>query len=75
MIERYTRLNENVLHYQVTIDDPGAYSKPWTVGWKIAWMPGMEPLEYVCQENNKDVGSQGLGIWWAMPPRREAPLN
>jgi hypothetical protein len=61
VIERYTRVNENVLHYQATIDDPGAYSKPWTVGWKISWMPGMEPLEYVCQENNKDVGVAGTG--------------
>jgi hypothetical protein len=59
VIERYTRMNENILHYQATIDDPGAYSKPWTVGWKISWMPGMEPLEYVCQENNKDVTVNG----------------
>jgi len=59
VIERYTRINENILHYQATIDDPGAYSKPWTVGWKISWMPGMEPLEYVCQENNKDVTVNG----------------
>jgi hypothetical protein len=59
VIERYTRINENILHYQATIDDPGAYSKPWTVGWKVSWMPGMEPLEYVCQENNKDVSLYG----------------
>jgi hypothetical protein len=59
VIERFTRINENILHYQATIDDPGAYSKPWTVGWKIAWMPGMEPLEYVCQEDNKDVVING----------------
>jgi hypothetical protein len=59
VIERYTRTSENILHYQATIDDPGAYSKPWTVGWKIAWVAGQEPLEYVCQENNKDVTING----------------
>ena len=59
VIERYTRTSENVLHYQATIDDPGAYTKPWSVGWKIAWMPNMEPLEYVCQELNKDVVENG----------------
>jgi hypothetical protein len=59
VVERYTRLDTNTLHYQVTIEDPGAYSKPWTVGWKIAWQPGWDPLEYVCQENNKDVGVNG----------------
>jgi hypothetical protein len=56
VIERYTRLNQDVLHYEATIDDPGAYSAPWTVGWKIAWQPGMEPMEYVCHENNVDTG-------------------
>ncbi|MBV9505988.1 MAG: hypothetical protein JO323_13385 [Acidobacteriia bacterium] len=59
VIERYTRLDENTLHYQATIDDPGAYTKPWTVGWKISWQAGWDPLEYVCQENNRDVGVNG----------------
>ncbi|PWU06328.1 MAG: hypothetical protein C5B51_12630 [Terriglobia bacterium] len=59
VIERYTRVDENTLHYQATIDDPGAYTKPWTVGWKVSWEPGWDPLEYVCQENNRDVGVNG----------------
>jgi hypothetical protein len=59
VIERYTRTSENVLHYEATIDDPGAYSKPWTVGWNVAWVAGLEPMEYVCHENNKDVGVNG----------------
>ena len=54
-IERYTRTNEDVLQYEATIDDPGAYTASWTVGWKVAWQPGMEPFEYVCQENNTDA--------------------
>jgi hypothetical protein len=59
VIERYTRTDEKTLHYQATIDDPGAYTKPWTVGWKVSWQPGWDPLEYVCQENNRDVGVNG----------------
>ena len=59
VIERYTRLDRDTLHYQATIDDPGAYTKPWTAGWKISWQPDWDPLEYVCQENNKDVGLNG----------------
>ncbi|MBV8841481.1 MAG: hypothetical protein JO307_01610 [Bryobacterales bacterium] len=55
VIERYTRINQDVLHYEATIDDPGAYTAPWTVGWQVAWQAGMEPLEYVCQENNADL--------------------
>jgi hypothetical protein len=63
VIERYTRISENVLHYQATIEDPGAYTKPWTTGWKVAWQAGLEPLEYVCQELNKDVlGGHMVGL-------------
>ena len=59
VIERYTRLDTNTLHYEATIDDPGAYTKPWIVGWKVAWQAGWDPLEYICQENNRDVGVNG----------------
>src|SRR5581483_3634672 len=59
VIERYTRLDRDTLHYEATIDDPGAYTKPWTAGWKVSWQPDWDPLEYVCQENNKDVGFNG----------------
>jgi len=43
------------LSYEATIDDPGAYTKPWTVRWTISatskssWMPGGEIFEYICQ--------------------------
>jgi len=50
--ERFTRPNKNTLHYEATIDDPGAYTKPWTVAWNIPWNPNGELQEYVCQENN-----------------------
>ena len=59
VIERYTRQETDTLHYEATIDDPGAYTKPWTVGWKVRWQPDWDPLEYICQENNRDVGVNG----------------
>jgi hypothetical protein len=55
VVERYTRDDEDTLHYQATIEDPDFYTKPWSVGWHIKWKAGWEPYEYVCQENNKDV--------------------
>ena len=55
VIERFTRPNEATLHYEATIDDPGAYSKPWTTSWNIKWHAGIEPLEYICQEGNSYV--------------------
>ncbi|HET8697887.1 MAG TPA: hypothetical protein VFO94_10400 [Gammaproteobacteria bacterium] len=52
-VERITRPNLNTLHYEATINDPGAYSAPFTVAWDIRWTPGAELAEYICQENNK----------------------
>jgi hypothetical protein len=53
--EKYSRPNLDTLHYETTIDDPGAYSKPWTVTMNIPWAAGQELMEYICQENNRDV--------------------
>ena len=54
-IERYTRKNFGTLVNEITIDDPGAYSKPFTVTFNARLMPKGEIMEYICQENNQDV--------------------
>ncbi len=51
-IERVSRTDFNTLRYEITVDDPGAYTAPWTSGYTKRWNPGIEPFEYVCQENN-----------------------
>jgi hypothetical protein len=54
IIERYTRTDSLTLKYEVTIDDPGAYSKPWTASNTVHFRPGLHLAEYVCQEDEKD---------------------
>jgi hypothetical protein len=54
LIERWHRANQLIMHYEVTIDDPGAYARPWTNSWNMLFYPGMEPLDYVC-ENNQSI--------------------
>jgi len=52
--ERWTRPNMGTLVNTVTIDDPGAYSKPFTVTFTARLQaPGDEIMEYICQENNQ----------------------
>jgi hypothetical protein len=53
LTERYTRTDSLTLKYEVTIDDPGAYSQPWTTSNTIHWRPGMELMESICQEDEK----------------------
>jgi hypothetical protein len=53
VVERFTRPSRNVLHYEATIDDPGAYTRTWTAAWNIPWRADGELAEYICQENNR----------------------
>jgi hypothetical protein len=53
VVEKFSRPTKNVLHYEATFDDPGAYTKPFTVRWNIPWNGTGELTEYICQENNK----------------------
>jgi hypothetical protein len=52
MVERITRTDSITMKYEVTIDDMGAYTAPWSSGFYLFWDPGQELFEYVCQENN-----------------------
>ena len=53
LVEKFTRKDYYTLHYEVTIDDPGAYTRPWTIGWDLNWNEGGEMDEAICQENNR----------------------
>jgi hypothetical protein len=53
-IERWTRTNYTTLVNRVTIDDPGAYTRPFTVTFTARLgRPDSEILEYICIENNQ----------------------
>jgi hypothetical protein len=51
LVERFSRPNLDTLRYEVTINDPGAYTKPWSSGWELKWVGGEELPVYFCQDN------------------------
>jgi len=55
MTERFRRRDFGHLDLSVTLDDPGAYAKPWTVEVPLDLRADTEMLEVVCRENEKDV--------------------
>ncbi|HSP70111.1 MAG TPA: hypothetical protein VLN48_20450, partial [Bryobacteraceae bacterium] len=55
MIERFRRVNFGNLEIEVTIDDPKAYTKPWTVTVNQLITLDSEMIEFICAENEKDV--------------------
>jgi hypothetical protein len=54
LVERFRRRDFGHMDIYLTIDDPKAYTKPWTVKEDLRLIPDTELLEYVCNENNKD---------------------
>jgi hypothetical protein len=54
-IEHYTRKDLGTLENKVTIIDPGAYSKPFTLTFTARFRPKEELMEYICQENQQDA--------------------
>ncbi|MET0165953.1 MAG: hypothetical protein ABW318_13250 [Vicinamibacterales bacterium] len=53
--ERFRRVNFGKMEVAVTIDDPGAYSRPWTAEtMRLNLQPDTEMLEHLC-ENNRDL--------------------
>jgi hypothetical protein len=56
VIERYTRVNYDTITYEVTIDDPKAFTKTWSPAPSfLSLRPGERLHEYECIENNEDI--------------------
>ena len=53
--ERYRRTDLGHLESEVTIDDAGAYTKPFTMYGHFPLQTNAEIMEYICNENNQDV--------------------
>ncbi len=53
IIERYRRLDRGRMSVEITIDDPGAYTRPWTIRRLLQLAEGEEIQEYLCNENHK----------------------
>lgn len=52
LIEKFTRTDYKTMKYEVTVDDPGAYTAPWSASFLLGWDQNQELFEYVCQDNN-----------------------
>ena len=53
--ERYRRPTFGTLEIEVTVDDPKAYTRPWTIHIPQTLAVDTEMLEFYCNENEKDV--------------------
>jgi len=61
LTERFSRPDYDTLKYEVRINDPRTYTRPWDAGFTVPWTytnwdgtPGGEIHEYLCQDNERD---------------------
>jgi hypothetical protein len=53
--ERYRRTDFDHIEYKFLIDDPKMYTKPWGNTTILSRIPNYELVEYICNENNRDL--------------------
>lgn len=59
--ERFHRVDVGHLDIEITVNDPKAYTKPWTVTVKQILVPDTDLLEFICLENEKDRAHMAAG--------------
>ena len=55
MVERFSRVDADTINYDVTIEDPTYYTRPWTVSIPLIGDPAYQIFEYACHEGNAAV--------------------
>ena len=63
MVERFTLVDADTIHYEARVEDPTVYIRPWTMALALIRNkePGFELLEQACHEGNHSVES-GLSV-------------
>ena len=56
LTERLTRVDEETINYQATINDPQTWTKPWTILIPLKRDDQYQFLEYACHEGNYALG-------------------
>jgi hypothetical protein len=52
VVERFTRVDADTIQYEITIEDPNVYTRPWKVSFPMSKEPNAQMFEYACHEGN-----------------------
>lgn len=65
VVERYTMIDADSIHYEARIEDPHVYTRPWTMVSALLrnTQPGFQFFEQACHEGNRSIeGSESIGM-------------
>ncbi|MYJ94833.1 MAG: hypothetical protein F4053_04350 [Proteobacteria bacterium] len=51
LTERFSRPDFHTLKYELTVDDPLTYTRPWNAEWTVGWVEGGEIEQRFCEDN------------------------
>jgi hypothetical protein len=52
LTERFTRIDPEMIDYEVRVEDPATWEQPWTLRMTVTQQPDYEIYEYACHEGN-----------------------
>jgi hypothetical protein len=52
LTERFTRIDPEMIDYEVRVEDPLTWEAPWTMRMTVTTQPDYEIYEYACHEGN-----------------------
>jgi hypothetical protein len=55
LTERFTRIDPEMIDYEITVNDPLTFTRPWTMRLTITQQPDYEIYEYACHEGNHSM--------------------
>ena len=58
VVERLRYIDPTTVSYEITLDDPKIWVKPWSQEFQMKLHPTWRLLEYVCEENNRCPGGK-----------------
>ncbi|MDX1384075.1 MAG: hypothetical protein R3190_10560 [Thermoanaerobaculia bacterium] len=63
VVERFTRIDADTLHYEFTVEDPATWTEPWSgdFSWPATKDPQERVWEYACHEGNYAIGNMLRG--------------
>ena len=61
LVERFTRVASDTINYEITVDDPMTWTKPWTAAIRLTQQAQDTLYEFACHEGNVDIMRGVLG--------------